>query len=127
MPIVGHGIDLVEIARIERMLHDHPQRFLEKCFTAEERAAAEAGGRQAEFLAGRFAVKEAVLKALGTGWRHGISWTEIEVKPDDAGRPAVRLTGQAERFAASAGAGRWWVSITHVGGFAAASVIAERD
>lgn len=125
MPIVGHGIDLVLVPRIARMLAEHRERFLERCFTPGERSGAEASGRAAEFLAGRFGVKEAVLKCLGTGWRHGIAWTDIETAPDDAGRPSVKLSGQAARFAASISARAWWVSISHVGDHAVASVIAE--
>ena len=66
-----------------------------------------------------------MLKALGTGWRHGIAWTDIEVLADDAGRPTVRLSGQAARFAEAAGARHWSISISHAGGLAAASAIAE--
>lgn len=125
MPIVGHGIDLVDVPRIERMLREHGERFRERCFTASELAAADASNRAAEFFSGRFAAKEAVLKSLGTGWRHGIAWTDIEVIPDNNGRPTIKLSGQAARFADSIGAARWWVSISHVDGHAVASVIAE--
>lgn len=125
MPLVGLGVDLVEVARIERLLAEHGERFLERCFTRDERRQWQAAGGRAEHLAGRFAAKEAVLKALGTGWRHGIAWTDIEVLPDDAGRPGVGLTGQAARFAAAAGIARWMLSISHSGGFAVASAIAE--
>lgn len=125
MPIVGHGIDLVDVPRIERMLSEHGARFRERCFTAGELSGADASGRAAEFLAGRFAVKEAALKALGTGWSGGIAWTDIEVAPDNSGRPTVRVSGEAARIAGSVGVSRWWVSISHVGGHAVASVIAE--
>jgi holo-[acyl-carrier protein] synthase len=125
MPIVGHGIDLVDVPRIERMLNEHGDRFRERCFTAVELAAADASGRAAEFLAGRFAVKEAALKALGTGWSGGIAWTDVEVTPDNSGRPGVKVSGGAARIAESIGVARWWVSISHVGGHAVASVIAE--
>jgi holo-[acyl-carrier protein] synthase len=125
MPIVGHGIDLVDVSRIERMLIEHGERFRERCFTVGEIAAADASGRAAEFLAGRFAVKEAALKALGTGWSRGIAWTDVEVVTDNSGRPGVRVSGQAARIAESVGVARWWVSISHVGGHAVASVIAE--
>lgn len=125
MPIVGHGLDLVELARIERMLADHGERFREKCFTPREQAAADATARASEHLAGRFAAKEAVLKALSTGWRHGIAWTDIEVLADDSGRPVVQLSGQAARFADTMSARRWWLSISHTAGYAMASVLAE--
>lgn len=124
MRIVGHGVDLVDIARFERTLANHPERFLERCFTAGEQRYAEGDRRRVERLAGRFAVKEAVLKALGTGWRHGIAWTDIETLPDGAGRPVVTLTGQALRFARDAGVDQWWVSISHTDQHALASAIA---
>ncbi len=125
MPVVGHGIDVVEVARIGRMLREHGERFRERCFTRTERDAAAESGREAEYMAGRFAAKEAVLKALGTGWRHGIAWTDVEVVPDAAGRPGVALTGQAAKFAKSIGADRWWLSISHAAGVAMASAVAE--
>lgn len=125
MPIVGHGIDLVEVARIERMLTDHPEQFLDRCFTTGEQSIAADAPRKAEHIAGRFAAKEAVLKALGTGWRHGIAWTEIEVLRDDAGKPILKLSGHAARFAEAIRAVRWSISISHIQTHAIASAIAE--
>lgn len=125
MTIVGHGVDIVEVARIREMLARHEDQFLNRCFTPREQAdAAGAGKRREERLAGRFAAKEATLKALGTGWRHGIAWTEIEVTPNDAGAPQLALTGQALRFAASKGITDWLLSISHTDTNAIASVIA---
>ena len=125
MPIVGHGIDLVDIARLGRTLDDHPERFLERCFTSAEQVYCDEGGtRRLERLAGRFAAKEAVLKALGTGLRHGMAWTDIETLPDDAGRPTVHLQGQAAVFADSLGVSQWWMSISHTETHAIASAIA---
>ena len=129
MPIVGHGIDLVETARIARMLEDHGERFLHRCFTLTEREyAAVSRKRAVEHLAGRFAAKEAVLKALGTGWSGGITWTDVEIVRSDGkhtGPPTVRLHGRAAAVAHNAGATRWWLSISHVPGHAVASAIAE--
>jgi holo-[acyl-carrier protein] synthase len=125
MRIVAHGIDLVDIARLSRTLSDHAERFMERCFTPSEQSYAEAADkRRIERLAGRFAAKEAVLKALGTGWRHGIAWTEIEITPNDAGAPQLALTGQALKFAASKGITDWLLSISHTDTHAIASVIA---
>jgi len=125
MRIVGHGIDLVEVARIERMLDEHAERFEQRIFTPGEiRYAAERPKRRVEHLAARFAMKEAVLKALGTGWRGGIRWTDIEVVSDRLGRPGVALTGEAAEVAASLGAASWQVSISHAAGLAMASAIA---
>ncbi len=126
MTIVGHGIDIVEVARIRDMLARHPERFLERCFTPREQADALAAGRgRNQRLAGRFAAKEAVLKALGTGWRLGIAWTDIEVTPDDSGRPLVHLSGQALLFAQSLGASAWHLSISHTDTHAVASAVAS--
>lgn len=126
MTIVGHGVDIVEVARIREMLARHEDQFLNRCFTPREQAdAAGAGKRREERLAGRFAAKEATLKALGTGWRHGIAWTEIEITPDDAGAPKLALTGQARAFADSLGATEWHLSISHTETHAIASVIAS--
>jgi holo-[acyl-carrier protein] synthase len=126
MAIVGHGIDIVEVARIGEMVERHGDRFLERCFTAGERAYADAKKRRAEHLAGRFAAKEAVLKALGTGWRTGIAWTDIEVVVLPTGQPEVRLHGQAARAAAERGVRSWLLSISHTEALATASAIAER-
>lgn len=125
MTIVGHGIDIVEVARIRDLLTHHPDRFLERCFTSREQADALAAGKgRVQRLAGRFAAKEAVLKALGTGWRHGIAWTDIEVAPDDAGRPILHLSGQALVFAGALGVSDWRLSISHTDSHAVASAIA---
>jgi holo-[acyl-carrier protein] synthase len=125
MRIIGHGVDLVEIARIERMLDDHGDRFSARCFTEEERAYAEASAAvRGERYAARFAAKEAVLKALGTGLRDGIEWTDIEVRRSAAGAPCVELTGRAADIARSLGIGSWSLSLSHAGGMAMASVIA---
>jgi phosphopantetheine--protein transferase-like protein len=94
MRILGHGIDLVEIARIQRMLADHGERFLERCFTPAEREYAEPARRREEHLAARFAAKEAVLKAMGTGLDDGLAWTEIE---DLTGAHRVDRRGVGDR------------------------------
>lgn len=125
MRIVGHGIDLVEVARIEKMLADHGERFEQRVFTSAEIAyAAGRPKRRAEHLAARFAMKEAVLKALGTGWRGGIRWTDVEVRADALGKPVVVLAGEAAEIAQARGCASWSVSISHAGGFAMASAIA---
>lgn len=125
MPILGHGIDLTEIARIGQMLQEHGDRFLERCFTAREIADAGDGPRRVEHLAARFAAKEAALKALGTGWAQGIGWTDVAVHRADSGRPDLVVTGRAAAIAAERGITRWHVSLTHTADHAVASVIAE--
>lgn len=129
MSVRGHGIDLVETARIARMLEDHGERFLARVFTAAERAYADAKPkRRIEHLAGRFAAKEAVLKALGTGWSSGVAWTEVEVlsPPNEViAPPRIGLHGRAAALAHHRGITRWWISISHVPAHAMASAIAE--
>ncbi|MEO0587191.1 MAG: holo-ACP synthase [Planctomycetota bacterium] len=126
MAIVGHGIDLVETSRIERLIERHGPRFLERVYTLDERSYCERDGkRRVEKLAARFAAKEAVLKAMGTGLTQGIAWTEVEVTRDPMGRPGVRLSGAAAAEASARGIGGWWLSLSHIEGHAVASAVAE--
>lgn len=124
MPIVGHGIDIVETSRIRRLVEEHGQRFLDRCFTAPEQAyCLRNHKRQVEHLAGRFAAKEAVLKVLGTGWRGNIAWTDIEILPEPSGQPKIKLSGECERIAKQLGITQWHVSISHIETHATASAI----
>ena len=129
--LIGHGIDLVEISRIEAMLEKHGEQFKHRCFTETERAYAEAGRRRrSERYAARFACKEAVMKALGTGWRSGIGWTDIGVVNEPSGRPVLRLRGRVSEIAEEMGVRRWLISLSHAGGaggYAIASAIACGD
>lgn len=125
--ILGHGIDLVEDARIAGMVEEHGARFLDRIFTRGEQADSRSGaGWRTERLAARFAAKEAVLKALGTGWRGGIAWTDVEVVKEPSGRPGVALFGEALATANRLGVGRWHLSLSHAGGFSVASAVASR-
>jgi len=127
MPVVGHGIDIVETARIRQLVQEHGQRFLDRCFTAlEQQYCARNSKRQIEHLAGRFAAKEAVLKVLGTGWRGGIAWTDIEIRPEPSGQPRIVLSGECLRLADQLGISRWHVSISHIETHATASAIGLR-
>ena len=124
--IIGHGIDIVDTGRIAEMLAEHGQRFLDRCFTAaEQKYCAKSEKRYVEHLAGRFAVKEAILKVLGTGWRGGIQWTDMQVLPDSLGRPVLELTGEAAAVAERLGIVRWHVSISHIETHATGSAIGE--
>jgi holo-[acyl-carrier protein] synthase len=126
MPIVGHGVDLVENSRIERMLADHGQHFLDRCFTPAEQAyCAARPRRRVEHLAGRFAAKEAILKVLGTGWSGGIAWTDIQITNQLSGQPTVALSGHCRTLAAERGIRAWHISISHIGTHAIASAIGE--
>ena len=127
MPILGHGIDIVETSRIRRSFEEHGERFLDRVFTAaEQRYCGLNRKRYFEHLAGRFAAKEAVLKVLGTGWRGGIAWTDIEILPESSGQPKVELTGECARIAHDLGIARWHVSISHIETHATASAIGLR-
>ena len=125
MSIIGHGIDLVEVARIERMHADHGRHFLDRCFTPAEQAYCLDHKRPGTHLAGRFAAKEAVLKVLGTGWRGEIAWTDMEIVNNSAGRPELTLAGECARVAGALGIVQWHITITHTESHAMASAIGE--
>ena len=124
MGIVAHGIDLVDCPRIEGMVREHGERFVNRVFTAAEQAYAAANKDRIEKLAGRFAAKEAVLKLMGTGWRGKIAWTDIEVVNNKAGQPKVNLCGEVKKIAERLGIKHISVSITHTANFAIASAVA---
>ena len=123
MHIVGHGIDIVEIVRIEQLIDAHGSRFLNRCFSDAEQTYASHHRRQAEHLAGRFAAKEAILKALGTGLRSGIAWTDAQVLRGPLGQPEVALSGRCKQIADELRVEEWWISISHVSSHATASAI----
>jgi holo-[acyl-carrier protein] synthase len=128
MPIIGHGIDIVETARIKQLVETHGPHFLDRVFTPAEQAyCLKSTKRYFEHLAGRFAAKEAVLKVLGTGWRGGIAWTDIEVLRETSGQPKIALTGETLRIATELGIARWHISISHIETHATASAIGLRS
>lgn len=124
MQIVAHGIDIVVVKRIEQVWQRHGEHFLRRVFTVGEKAYCLEHRTPAIRLAGRFAAKEAILKALGTGWRGGIEWTDIETLPDPLGKPLVTLSGHTAQLADSLGVDRFLLSISHAGDYAIASAIA---
>jgi holo-[acyl-carrier protein] synthase len=124
--IAGIGVDIVDIARIQALLDRYGERFLRRVYTDAEKAYAMDGANRAERLAGRFAVKEALMKALGTGKSQGILWRDVETLRARSGKPEVHLHGQAVRWAKLQGGGPVHVSITHDGGKAVAFVILEK-
>ena len=127
MPILGHGIDIVETARIRKLVEDHGRHFLERVYTPIElQYCNRSERRRFEHLAGRFAAKEAVLKVLGTGWRGGIAWTDVEIRPEPSGQPRVALSGECLKIATAQGITRWHVSISHIETHATASAIGMR-
>jgi holo-[acyl-carrier protein] synthase len=127
MPILGHGIDIVETSRIRKLIEHHGAHFLDRVFTPAEQAYCNASRKRAlEHFAGRFAAKEAVLKVLGTGWRGGIAWTDVEIVKDPSGQPQINLTGETARIAKELGIAKWHVSISHIETHATASAIGMR-
>jgi len=123
--IIGTGIDMVEIQRIQRSLDRFGARFLNKVFTPTEQAYCLKKRNSAESLAARFAAKEAGAKALGTGISYGVTWLEIEVVREPGSRPTVRFHGRAKVIANQLGCARAALSITHTAELATASVILE--
>lgn len=127
MAIVGLGLDLARIDRLEDMIGRRGQRALDRLFTAGEQAYCDSRGARFSHYAGRFAVKEAVMKVLGTGWRRGVRWVDIEVVRAPGQAPTVALHGESARIAERRGIARIHVTITHDAGLAAAVAVAEAD
>ena len=123
--IFGVGVDLVELARFKAAMKRQGASLLEKLFTASERRYCEGKWNRIAHYTARFAAKEAVLKALGTGWSGGIRWTDVEVVRGGTGSVSVRLTGMAKKLAAKRGVRRVHLNITHAETHAAAVAIEE--
>jgi holo-[acyl-carrier protein] synthase len=123
MTVVGLGVDIVEVRRIERAVARWGEAFVRRIYTPGEIARIEAGSARGPRLAARFAAKEAVMKALGVGWR-ALAWREIEIASDDAGRPIVRLHGAAHRIAESRGIADVVVAMSHTHEHAVANAVA---
>ena len=123
--IVGLGLDIAEIDRIAAAIKRHGAPFIERLFTPREAAYCEKHKNRFERYAGRFAAKEAAMKALGTGWSHGVRWRDIEVAREASGKPALQLSGTARELADRMGVKNISLSITHSGNFALAEVIFE--
>jgi holo-[acyl-carrier protein] synthase len=123
--IVGTGIDIAEVPRIREAIARHGQRFLQRIFTEGEIQYCESKANRVERYAARFAAKEAGMKAIGTGWNHGVRWRDIEVARKPGGRPTLLLHGKAAEFAARLGAINIALSLTHTAEQAMAQVILE--
>lgn len=122
--VVAHGLDVVDMADFTRLMNEQAGDFLDRYFTRGELATADEGGNRIERLASRFAIKEAVLKALGTGWGDGIAFTDVEVVSQRTGAPTVVLHRRLVAIADEQGIVRWLVSASHTTMVAMASVIA---
>lgn len=123
--IVGTGIDIAEVPRIREAIERHGERFLKRIFTEGEIQYCESKANRVERYAARFAAKEAGMKAIGTGWNHGVRWRDIEVARKPGGRPTLLLHGKAAEFAAKLGATNIALSLTHTEEEAMAQVILE--
>lgn len=128
MQIIGHGIDLVDVERIEDMLERHGSRFVDRCFTVREQMYCESSrDARAQRYAARFAAKEAVFKAIGTGLVEGMAFNQIEVLRAPDGEPSLELQGRVAEVATREGITRWLLSLSHIKLYASASAIALAD
>ena len=123
--ILGTGIDVIQVPRVAASIARFGPRFLRRLFTEAEIRYCEAKANRTERFAARFAAKEAGLKAIGTGWRHGIAWTDLEVGRAPGGRPTLVYNGRAAEFATRLGVRRVSLSLSHTAEIAIAQVILE--
>jgi len=123
--IVGTGIDVIEVPRVAAALERFGERFLRRVFTDGEIRYCDSKANRVERYAARFAAKEAAMKALGTGWSHGVRWRDLEVLRQPGGRPTVAFHGKAAEFAAKLGVAHAALSLTHTKAEALAQVILE--
>jgi holo-[acyl-carrier protein] synthase len=123
--IVGLGIDIAEVARVKAAIERHGETFLRRLYTAQEQEYCERFKNKYERYAGRFAAKEAAMKALGTGWSRGVRWVDVEVVREKGGRPTIKLAGEAAHIADRLKVKNIVLSITHTADQAFAQVIFE--
>jgi len=126
MEIVGIGTDIVECLRIGRMVQQHGELFLNRVYTPREIRYCQGRKHATEHFAGRWAAKEAIMKCLGTGWRKGLCWTDMEIRNDPQGKPHVLLRGAARDRAQHMGIGEVLLSISHCRAYATAYALAVR-
>ena len=123
--ILGLGVDLVDITDLQSSIDSQRDAFLSRVFTSNEQAYAGQKADPYQVLGGRFAAKEACLKALGTGWTDETDWLDIEVTNEPTGRPILTLKGKVAARSAAIGSKQTWLSISHVGQYAIAEVVFE--
>jgi holo-[acyl-carrier protein] synthase len=123
--IVGTGVDLAEVPRIRASIERYGEKFIRRIYTPAEIAYVERKANKYERYAARFAAKEAGMKAIGTGWRHGVTWQDLEVANLRSGKPTLLLHGVAAGFAEKLGVKHVSLSITHTAGLGMAHVILE--
>jgi holo-[acyl-carrier protein] synthase len=124
MDILGIGTDIVECPRIGKMIEHYGELFLRRIYTAREIRYCQARKHAIEHFAGRWAAKEAILKAMGTGWSRGIAWTDIEIRTGKTGQPQVMVCGVAKEVARERGIADILISISHCRTYATAHAIA---
>ena len=124
--IIGLGIDVMEVARMQRTIERYGEQFLNHVFTPQEQADAPKGAGKPSYYAGRWAAKEAVAKALGTGIGQYCGWTDVQVRRDGVGKPQIELAGAAARTSKQIGADSIHISISHERHLACASAILEK-
>ena len=128
MKIIAHGIDIVDCQRLSQSIERLGQKFLDRVYTPGEQEYCNKRKKSALLsYAGRFAIKEAVMKVLGTGWVGGIAWTDIEVRNDQSGKPELILHNICKQIAESKGITDIQISISHVQSHAVGSAIASGD
>ena len=127
MSVLGVGVDIVETARIDRSLERFGERFLHRVFTAGEIAYCQSMKYPARHFAARFAAKEAVSKAFGTGIGKAMGWRDIDVHRQESGQPFVVLEGGAKALAAERGIASVWISLSHTDNHAVATIVLEAN
>jgi len=124
MDVLGIGTDITECLRIAQMIERHGELFVDRVYTAEETGYCRNRKQATQHFTGRWAAKEAVLKALGTGWRRGIAWHDVEVCNEPGGRPVIVLRGGAREVARQLGIVQVQISISHCRSHAVAFAVA---
>lgn len=123
--IIGIGTDIIECLRIAQMIERHGELFISRVYTQHEIQYCQSRKMATQHFAGRWAAKEAILKALGTGWRKGISWRDIEVRNEPGGRPVVAMRGGARDVVEQLGIAQMLISISHCRSHATAYALAQ--
>jgi len=121
---LGIGTDITECLRIARMIERHGELFINRVYTSEEIRYCQQRAQSTQHFTGRWAAKEAILKALGTGWRRGISWRDVEIRNEPSGRPVVTVHGGAKEAVEQLGIAELQVSISHCRTHATAFAVA---
>lgn len=124
MDVLGIGTDITECLRIAQMIERHGELFVDRVYTPEEIRYCQQRKQATQHFTGRWAAKEAVLKAIGTGWRQGISWRDVEVRNERGGKPTIVLRGGAKEVAEHLGIAEVLISISHCRSHATAFAVA---